>query len=109
MRTEDVITLVHAERVRQDVLYADNNIVAEWGTGPDTRWLGPFSYEGAKAIEQAFRDDYEDFEEETGAPTWVHLIREEVAEAFMCSDPDRLREELVQVAALCIAWIEQLP
>ena len=38
----------------------------------------------------------------------MHLVREEVAEAFAESDPARLREELIQVAALAVSWVEKI-
>jgi len=37
--------------------------------------------------------------------TWRGILAEEVAEAFAESDPTLLRDELVQVAAVCAAWI----
>lgn len=43
-----------------------------------------------------------------GDLTWRHILAEEVAEAFAESDPDELRTELVQVAAVCAAWIADL-
>jgi hypothetical protein len=43
-----------------------------------------------------------------GDLTWRHVLNEEVAEAFAESDPAALRAELVQVAAVCAAWISDL-
>lgn len=43
-----------------------------------------------------------------GKVTWRHILEEEVAEAFAESDPVRLREELVQSAAVIAAWILDL-
>ena len=40
--------------------------------------------------------------------TWRAILAEEVAEAFAEVDQDRLREELVQVAAVAVQWIEAL-
>ncbi len=39
---------------------------------------------------------------------WLHILREEVAEAFAETDPARLRAELIQVAAVAAAWIEAI-
>ena len=36
--------------------------------------------------------------------TWRDILWEEVAEAFAEKDPDRLREELIQVAAVATQW-----
>lgn len=106
-RTESVLLQVMDERQRQVERYGQNDDLDD-GTGPETRWLAPFSAEPAAAIEKILRNDYEDYEEETGKPTWVHLIREEVAEAFQENDPERLEAELLQVAALCVSWVETL-
>jgi hypothetical protein len=43
-----------------------------------------------------------------GALTWRDILDEEVAEAFAETDPARLRAELVQVAAVAVAWIEAI-
>ncbi|KOV07547.1 hypothetical protein ADK92_05535 [Streptomyces sp. XY533] len=43
-----------------------------------------------------------------GQLTWRDVLHEEVQEAFAESDPARLRAELVQVAAVCAAWISDL-
>lgn len=43
-----------------------------------------------------------------GELTWRAVLAEEVAEAFNESDPAALRSELVQVAAVAVAWIEDL-
>lgn len=39
---------------------------------------------------------------------WRDILQEEVSEAFAETDLERLREELLQVAALVIHWIEAL-
>lgn len=45
---------------------------------------------------------------ENGRGTWRHILREEVAEAFAEKDPAALRAELLQVAAVCAAWVHDL-
>lgn len=42
----------------------------------------------------------------TGNLTWRDILWEEVREAFAESDPDRLIEELEQVAAVAVSWID---
>jgi hypothetical protein len=37
--------------------------------------------------------------------TWRDILWEEVAEAFAETDPERLREELIQVAAVAVNWV----
>lgn len=43
-----------------------------------------------------------------GEVTWRDILWEEVAEALAESNPATLRAELIQVAAVCAAWIEAL-
>lgn len=105
--TEEVLDAVWGERARQFERYGTNDDTPD-GSGPGTRWLLPFTTESATDVEDLLREDYVDFEQEAGGPTWVHLLREEVAEAFAESDPTRLEEELIQVAALAVSWVESL-
>ena len=107
-RTRAVLDRVLTERRAQEARYGEANELLLDGTGYDTRWLLPLTKASAENIQQDLRSDYEAFEQETGNPTWMHLVREEIAEAFQESDPDRLAEELIQVAALCVSWVERL-
>lgn len=108
--TIEVLHAVFAERQEQELRYGHVNDKHEDGTGPEVQWLdfldgSPLT---AKSIQEFLRDDYEEFEADNGGPTWMHLVREEVAEAFQESDPARLEEELIQVAALCCSWVERI-
>lgn len=105
LATDKVLDEVAAERVKQFDRYGSNDDL-ENGTG-DT-WLDPVSWISAEETEREFRRSYEKHEARNGRPTWMHLVREEVAEAFQEDDPVRLREELIQVAALCVSWVEKL-
>lgn len=107
-RTRLILDLVFDERQAQEARYGEANKTIADGTGPETRWLLPFTTASADLIQDHLRCDYEEFEEETGAVTWAHLVREEIAEAFQEDDPARLAEELIQVAALCVSWVERL-
>lgn len=100
-----VLQDVAAERMRQVDRYGLNE-TTEDGTGPSTRWLLPFTSASAAEIEADLRADYEDYEEEAPV-TWVHLIREEIAEAFKEEDPERLYTETIQAAALLVSWAEK--
>ena len=103
----DVLQEVLTERRRQVEKYGHND-ECEDGTGPDVRWLRNTDVNldlcTATEIEKAFRQEYERHD----TPTWMHLVREEVAEAFE-AEPGSLRqdEELIQVAALCVSWAER--
>lgn len=106
IRTIAVLENVFEERLRQVERYGHNEGLED-GTGPDVQWL-PDDIDSATRIEVEFRRDYEMHKAEHGAPTWMHLVREEIAEAFMETDPDRLEAELTQVAALCVSWVEKI-
>lgn len=109
MNTTSVLRLVLEERQAQEARYGVVNPMLKSGTGPETRWLLPYTGDSAEQIQLTLRQDYQDWEDEAGLPTWAHLVREELAEAFQEADPERLAEELVQVAALCVSWVERLP
>lgn len=108
-RTRAVLDLVLEHRKVQEARYGEANLDIVSGTGPEVRWLGPLTGRSATEIQKVLRRDYEDFEEETGAPTWLHLVREEICEAFELEDTDpKFAEELIQVAALCVSWLERI-
>lgn len=107
-RTWAILGLVFEERQAQEARYGEANLHLEDGTGPETRWLGPYTGASARDIQLELRRDYEDYEDELGSVTWAHLIREEIAEAFQEDHPVRLAGELIQAAALCVSWVERL-
>jgi hypothetical protein len=94
--TEGVLTDIGIERERQDV---------KWGQQrhPDG------TVRNATTIARA-----EDFQRmcahaaEHGEVTWSDILFEEFYEAMAETDPVALREELVQVAAVAAAWIEDM-
>lgn len=106
VRTINVLEKVFDHRVEQVERYGHNDDKPD-GTGPQVPWLNGVSNLHAADIEAFLRVDYEDAGGDGGV-TWMHLVREELAESFAESDPDRLEEELVQVAALCVSWIETI-
>lgn len=104
-----VLEAVFQERTRQVALYGHNEDLED-GTGPDVPWLGqefdPSDLITATEIEHFFREDYD----QNLQPTWLRLVREELAEAFKedpALDNTKLDEELIQVAALCVSWVEK--
>lgn len=86
---------VEAERLAQDKKWGEQN-------HPDGTGSLPQSLIAAAAREACSRAA------ERGALTWAHILGEEVCEALAEADPHALRAELVQVAAVCVAWIEAL-
>lgn len=96
MTTETVLAEIEHERDRQDVVWGEQNHPNGTGMSPfDAPWA-----KAAKAICQAAAS--------AGKVTWRDILNEEVRESFAESDPVKLRAELVQVAAVCVAWIESI-
>ena len=108
---ERVLILIMDEHSRQWKLHGSTNPCLEMGFGSSVRatpWLMPYSDSDSGRIEAAFRADYGDYTNTHGLPTWMHLIREEVAELFDTKVTADTIEEAVQVAALCVSLCEQL-
>lgn len=96
-QTQGVLDEVRLERTKQDL---------RWGRqrhpdGTDDSLETREEREEAKAtcaLEAKF----------SGGPTWKAILDEEMKEAFAETDAKRLRDELVQVAAVAVAWIEDI-
>ncbi|GGK73155.1 hypothetical protein Ppa06_31630 [Planomonospora parontospora subsp. parontospora] len=89
-----VLAEIGGERAAQDVRWGIQDIAD--GTGPD----------GAAAADRAKDETAAAFA--GGTLTWRHILIEEVLEAFAEDDPEALRTELVQVAAVAAKWIQAL-
>lgn len=109
-RREKVLHLIREERTRQIQQYGTNDdILLGFGSSVSAYpWLLPYSDAESGRIEAAFRADYEQYENSHGKPTWMHLIREEVAELFDAKNSHHAVAEAVQVAALCVSLVEHL-
>jgi hypothetical protein len=101
----EVLAEVLDERHRQVRMYGHNDDL-ETGMGPQVCYLLPYTTDSATEIEGRLRNDYLDYEEDTGAPTWLHLLREEFAEAAMEADPVKREKEWLEVAALCVSYVQ---
>lgn len=94
-QTDAVLDEVLVERHNQDERWGEQNHPD--GTGsPADKWAA----EAAKGMY--------DLAVSTRALAWRHILLEEFMEAMAESDPARLRAELVQVAAVAVAWIEAI-
>ena len=110
IKTIAVLERVFSERIRQVSMYGHNEDLAD-APGPHNHWLDGTSTAlhllNAREIEKAFRAEYETHER----PTWMHLVREELAEAFaeldVDGDPEKFVTEILEVAALCVSWAEK--
>ncbi|WP_084960213.1 hypothetical protein [Thermoactinospora rubra] len=89
-----VLDDIQAERIAQD---------ARWGIQDLPDGTSPADASVAETAKKATADAAAD-----GTLTWCHILIEEVLEAFAEADPDRLRAELVQVAAVATKWIQAL-
>lgn len=123
--TLNVLDGVAKHREWQFSNYGGNRDIKD-GTGKDVAWLVPvedYAHDHdhdedtpASRILELFREEWdydnsatdEEKAEFTKQASWMRMVREEIAEAFIETDPDRLEEELTQVAALCASWIEKL-
>ena len=107
---EKVLGLIREERARQIDKYGSNDdLLLGFGSSVSAYpWLMPYSDAESGNIEAAFRADYEAYEDQHGKPTWMHLIREEVAELFDTHLFQDTLAEAVQVAALCVSLCEKL-
>lgn len=91
------------------------NQITKWGeqshpdgTGPDLPPVFPI-YWGDSLSTIADRARYEcDMHADADEVTWLDILLEEVFEAAAEEDKAKLRKELIQVAAVCAAWVEDL-
>jgi hypothetical protein len=104
--TELVARDVAHERQRQNAKWGEQNHPD--GTGPDV-WPLAFAACSTPAADLArsatrVTDDYA----KAGKVTWLDILREEYHEALAESDPEKLREELIQLAAVAQQWVEAI-
>jgi hypothetical protein len=97
--TRRVLEDVMRERVRQNHKWGQQT--HPYQTGPDYRLVGSRKNSEAVARLKYFNDYY-------GQPYWSLILAEEFYEAMCEVDPEKLREELVQVAAVAVSWIEDI-
>ena len=86
---------IDAERQRQLAKFGDQH-------HPDGTGLPVYQHSANR-----YRD-HADRAAASGVLAWRDVLLEEVHEALAESDPTKLRTELVQVAAVCAAWIADL-
>ena len=89
----DILPEIAAERARQDAKWGEQNHPDGTGNAGDAH---------VARLAKSWCDNAA----KRGALTYRHILDEEVQEAFAESDPAKLRAELVQVAAVAVAWIE---
>ena len=92
-----ILAEIAAERSRQDIKHPTSGNLPDGtgGGGGRETWRNIAQH----ACDRADRE---------GCLTFAHVLDEEASEALAETDPVKLREELVQVAAVCVRWIEAL-
>ncbi|WP_239134632.1 hypothetical protein [Streptomyces sp. SID12488] len=93
--TDRVLSEVLAERIRQDAKWGEQN-------HPDGTGLPVYRHAARRYRDAADRNAA------AGVLTWRDVSNEEHFEALAESDPVKLRAELVQSAAVKVAWIEAI-
>lgn len=104
---DKVLKEVAAERKSQEARWGEQN--HHDGTGPNTLMFGmrmPEEHTYADMRKRA--TDITDSRTSMGMVSYGDIFLEEVFEAMAESDQDRLREELVQCAAVAVAWVEKI-
>jgi hypothetical protein len=92
------------QRVMRDVVDERTRQVTKWGVQHHPDGTGdPDSAAGADYAKRVCEEH-----REAGTLTWRDILIEEIMESFAETDPMKLREELVQSAAVCAAWIEDI-
>lgn len=87
-----ILAEVLAERERQDARFGEQNHPD--GTGSERDAFRAHLARGMYTLKAR-----------RGRLTWADVLREEFYEAVSETDPTRLRAELIQVAAVSVAWI----
>lgn len=100
--TEAVLDEVLVERARQHATWGDQSAHPD-GTGGAAGLHPSAARHHVTQAQEACRLAFEQ-----GVGSWRLILEEEVAEAVAETDPARLRAELVQVAAVAVAWIEAI-
>lgn len=75
---------------------------AKWGEQNHADGTGGSHYWADRAR------NYTDRRAEAGTLTWRNILNEEIEEAYAESDYVALRTELIQVAAVAVAWVEAI-
>jgi len=112
--TAPILAEVAAERGRQEAKWGQQNHPD--GTGPKTTPMAEIVRGPGNAIvhrHYAFGLAFQarsatDEHAKEGTLTYADIFLEEVFEALAEEDPDKLRAELIQCAAVAVAWAEKI-
>lgn len=104
MSTETVLIEVADERAEQDAKWGEQDHPD--GTGPGHLWPGLFRH--PMALSASIAKEQVDFDARSGRLNFAGILLEEVFEAISEDDVEALRGELIQVAAVAVAWVEAI-
>ena len=93
-RQARILRHVIEERVRQDAKWGEQN----HPDGTSALYVQPAQVAKMTTERRAAE----------GRVSWIDILHEEVMEAYAETDPEKLRAELVQVAAVTVAWLEAI-
>lgn len=96
MSAANVLLEVAAERARQDATWGQQDHI---GVDAFVEYGVPSAASARAACATASAG---------GTVSWAHILVEEVAEALEAPSTADLRQELVQIAAVAVAWIESI-
>jgi len=92
-----ILAEIEAERNRQDAIHPTSAHLPDGTSDTEDRQF-------ARDTARIFTDQAA----KVGELTWVHVLREEFLEALAEVDPAKIRAELIQVAAVCARWAEDI-
>jgi len=95
---------IRIARVLRDVANERASQHAQWGDQSWRPYGDAYTAQWGADIEARARMINDKLEQWT----WASILAEEVGEAMTEDDPAQLRAELVQVAAVAVAWIEAI-
>lgn len=96
MHRADIYAEIEAERLRQNELHPSTyNLPDGTGGGGRETWRTI----ATNSCDRAVREN---------RATFAHILDEEASEVLAETDQIKLREELVQLGAVCVRWIEKL-
>ena len=99
---EAVLFEVAQERARQDAKWGEQN----HPDGTARPWPAIFRLSFADCAQIARLQV--DHEAKIGTSNYTSILLEEVFEALAETDPAKLREELIQIAAVCVQWVQAI-
>lgn len=98
-----------AVRVIEDVLKERLRQIDKWGEQTHPDHVGPLlRLAGGRRSNAEMATILKVFNDRHKNPYWSLILAEEFFEAVESEDPERLRQEPIEVAAVAVAWVEDL-